>query len=447
MRRLAVLLSLSLGIFRPAAARADSDGYYCIGPNYIAYQFGIVGRPPGVHRLFVVRLGGPLGIGAPASLALPHFQVQAMLCTDRGVRMLGNDSIYTVQLDTAKSPARYAAVSVPPGAPPSEFAGQWANLGLSNRAVNELEIDRVLLFTDTSGHTFTLEVSPDSTAARLCDPDVRARIVEASASGAQVRERVLPRGTVVGPGCEEGPAYSPLPYVDPPRAVSAGVTQMESARTADGGDVCFDVPSGFVNWQALAVATLGAGGAANPSRDTLRAHYESMFRTSTLHFAARVTRPTADVRWLIIHEDGVLALVPSELRGEVSFQLNRGLRILGSPRYSGAACAHATGAPIRAAFAVSSRAAGAWASETVKADSLGAGAYSVAVGGWRYRFSRDPGSGNVKKTIVVRGPNGPVFLLVVWPEESTCLNTYSLFEIAPGGTLRELRQNTYNCDV
>jgi hypothetical protein len=39
----------------PDAHVADSDGYYCVGPDYLAYQFGMAYPPVAPHRLFVVR--------------------------------------------------------------------------------------------------------------------------------------------------------------------------------------------------------------------------------------------------------------------------------------------------------------------------------------------------------------------------------------------------------
>src|SRR5438046_6063641 len=97
MRALRCIALVLLGPVLAAPAWADRSGYYCVGRDYIAYQFGFAAPPVAPHRLYVIRLGGAAGITEPAGLELPPFQVGGMLCTERSVQRASVDVIYTVQ--------------------------------------------------------------------------------------------------------------------------------------------------------------------------------------------------------------------------------------------------------------------------------------------------------------------------------------------------------------
>jgi hypothetical protein len=119
-------------------AWADRDGYYCVGRNYIAYQFGIAPPPIAPHRLYVISVAGTTGIGEPAVLELPQFQVHGLLCKEQMVQIASRDAIYTVQLDSARRPVRYEMTlwADPQHAPP-QFIGHEKNLGASHRRAEE----------------------------------------------------------------------------------------------------------------------------------------------------------------------------------------------------------------------------------------------------------------------------------------------------------------------
>jgi hypothetical protein len=72
MKRFCVVASIVLSPIMSGTAYADSDGYYCVGHGYIAYQFGFAAPPVGPHHLYVVRFGGASEIEAPAVLELPQ---------------------------------------------------------------------------------------------------------------------------------------------------------------------------------------------------------------------------------------------------------------------------------------------------------------------------------------------------------------------------------------
>ncbi|MEZ4424825.1 MAG: hypothetical protein R3E98_15545 [Gemmatimonadota bacterium] len=77
-------------LLTPQSVRADSDGYYCVGADYIAYQLrGWNWYNRGEHRLTVVRFGvdGPRLLGEVALGA--DFQPHAMDCGAREVVLQG----------------------------------------------------------------------------------------------------------------------------------------------------------------------------------------------------------------------------------------------------------------------------------------------------------------------------------------------------------------------
>src|SRR5919199_931436 len=137
VRTLAITVHLAL---YAAPAWADSDGYYCIGPDYIAYQFGFAPPPVAQHRLYIIGLGAA-GIGEPAIFELPQFQVHGLLCNERTVQLASSDAIYTVQLDSARRPVRY---EMTPWADrrhtPPQFVGHAQNLGGWSNPVHTLAV-------------------------------------------------------------------------------------------------------------------------------------------------------------------------------------------------------------------------------------------------------------------------------------------------------------------
>ena len=77
-RFLRVIWLASIFLVLADVTYADSDGYYCVGHDFIAYQFGFAAPPVGPHRLFVVRFGGswihdslPIGLKINNSTGTP----------------------------------------------------------------------------------------------------------------------------------------------------------------------------------------------------------------------------------------------------------------------------------------------------------------------------------------------------------------------------------------
>jgi len=172
-----VLIVVVVILALPTVAYADSEGYYCVGPDYLAYQFGmnVPNRPV---RLFVV----PVGSVEPASIQLVPFQVHGMQCTDPVVELLGWTELYMVQLDSSRRPASCQTVQLSkPGERPMQFAAFIGNLAHLSPAVGSLKPEQVRIGTDIRGYTYSLEMTPRSVSRcieAVMDAGDRDRAIE-----------------------------------------------------------------------------------------------------------------------------------------------------------------------------------------------------------------------------------------------------------------------------
>lgn len=98
----------------PDEVRADSDGYYCVGPDYIAYQLrGWQWFNRGEHRLTIVHFDAK-GIRFSGEIVLGEdFQPHAMHCEADFVRIEGWGRSYLqveVRLDSDMGPVLTSTV-------------------------------------------------------------------------------------------------------------------------------------------------------------------------------------------------------------------------------------------------------------------------------------------------------------------------------------------------
>ena len=54
-----IAAAVVMGVCIPGVAYADSDGYYCTGRGYLAYQFGMAPMPVAPHRVVTLTSSGP----------------------------------------------------------------------------------------------------------------------------------------------------------------------------------------------------------------------------------------------------------------------------------------------------------------------------------------------------------------------------------------------------
>lgn len=179
----------SLGL--PARAQADSDGYFCVGPNYLAYEFSFSLRSS-AHHLYVVRLGGS-AIEHPAVIPLPSFQVHGMRCRPQEVQLLGWDALYTASLTPSTQPAlRGSAPWQPAGTVPPDFTP--ANLGAWSNAVRVGHADTVRLALASHAATYILAIEVHSDPKNACRYHVRSKVLHLDSRGRPTQGRTIFEG-------------------------------------------------------------------------------------------------------------------------------------------------------------------------------------------------------------------------------------------------------------
>ena len=189
---LLVLIPLGVG-----TAYADSDGYYCIGRGYLAYQFGFAAPSIRPHRLSVIRFSGASGIQSPAVLDLPQFQVHGMQCGEGWIDVAAFTAIYHVTLDESDRPVRYEVQPFPDGQQiPQEFIlSQLQNLGASSGGRAYLKPVRVRLSAKERGGEYLLEIIAKAIPPlEKCELAITSRLVETDRNGSEVNARIIFRG-------------------------------------------------------------------------------------------------------------------------------------------------------------------------------------------------------------------------------------------------------------
>lgn len=131
MHRISSLLALA-ALLTPAVAAADSDGYYCAGPGYLAYETQSSG-----HLLHVVQFSRSEGIVALDPIELEPFQVHGMTCGATVIDITGGRTAYAVDITDPHRPHVRGTPAT------SALSGEEAsNLGLwSREGVIDLESD------------------------------------------------------------------------------------------------------------------------------------------------------------------------------------------------------------------------------------------------------------------------------------------------------------------
>src|SRR5688572_26411117 len=101
IRRIVAVAAIAL--LTPGIALADSDGYYCVGNGFVAYEMAS-SQPGGRHVLHIVRVARGSGISRMPPIALDNFQVHGMTCRENGVDLHGWTTRYSVELSSTGKP-------------------------------------------------------------------------------------------------------------------------------------------------------------------------------------------------------------------------------------------------------------------------------------------------------------------------------------------------------
>lgn len=125
MRRATLCLILLL---LPTVTRADSDGYYCTGRGYLAWETRL--DQPG-HQLHIVRFSRDAGLVRLAPVALEDFQVHGMTCGDASVELTGGGKVHSVDFSHAARPVVSTRAASPTSAPQLNL-GHWSREGVTD---------------------------------------------------------------------------------------------------------------------------------------------------------------------------------------------------------------------------------------------------------------------------------------------------------------------------
>lgn len=222
------------------------------------------------------------------------------------------------------------------------------------------------------------------------------------------------------------------------------------ARLEPGGEVCFELPDGLVDWPALAKEALGPA-VDDPDPEVLRQNYFEPGGSSHVRFEAPVPSQVATRGWLLLDEHGVSALQPGRLRGEARYEVDRSFRLLSRAGIFGSACASSPQA--KPAFVLGGP-AGKWTVQSVTWSLETAGGISFQTAGERYLVDApDFAVPRARKVLVLRSEDRQrPWALISWESDlrcgkACCEHAFSLLELGLGGKLHKVSENGYGCDV
>jgi hypothetical protein len=151
MRRGWVLVTAAVLLF-PSLALAD-DGYYCIGPGFVAYEVSLSGAASG-HWLHVVRVSAAKGIVRLPPTALPEFQVHGMTCRENGVDLEGWTARHSVSLhDDGRATVTSTAVAPSPKGAHQQNLGWGARPGVTDIGSDGFHGEFQLVIAEAVGPT------------------------------------------------------------------------------------------------------------------------------------------------------------------------------------------------------------------------------------------------------------------------------------------------------
>lgn len=109
-------------------AMADSDGWYCHGPGYIAYELQF-SMGVAAHELHIVRVGGGR-IVEPVMAPLEIFQVHGMTCGVDTITISGFDTRHTVDMTRSPPWVTTTAGAGQSHQPVAQNLGHWSESGV-----------------------------------------------------------------------------------------------------------------------------------------------------------------------------------------------------------------------------------------------------------------------------------------------------------------------------
>ena len=177
-----------------ASTALASDGHYCVGPNYFAYEL----RQPDnyqAHDVFVVALPRSGRIPVPFDLRIAPTDVQWMRCLPDAVQLM-TDRQLTVRLDPALRDGRLISGSFEAHDTP---VGPFPTLGRYSVVARQPGFHRLPLegvtapgyFLEIAGRSLGVPLDP---RAEICELAIVSRLVRLDAEGRESDAREVFRG-------------------------------------------------------------------------------------------------------------------------------------------------------------------------------------------------------------------------------------------------------------
>lgn len=154
MKRISVVI-MAFALLFAQPVLADSDGYFCTGKGYIAFETSF-SWPENTHRLRVVRFGSDIGIVESEPLVLEDFQTHGMRCEEGRIELLGWEFKYIVDASNLARPKMKKKVKLSkPGGPAPGFTsgnlGNSAKPGVVRLTSNDAQFQFELVIARTAG--------------------------------------------------------------------------------------------------------------------------------------------------------------------------------------------------------------------------------------------------------------------------------------------------------
>ncbi len=186
MKRLSQWLMLA-AVTPLSTALADSDGYMCVGPNYLALETRGFDSD-GQHLLFVYWLHD--GIGPKFSVSLPTFQTHGLECTETTVKIRGWDETHEVDVSQANRPRYVGQVA--------SARADTLGAGASARHISAWPSGRLTISDSNGPSYFELQVS-NSVAKYpgINETTTIAKFLRLSSDGGFVESKIIFAGTSV----------------------------------------------------------------------------------------------------------------------------------------------------------------------------------------------------------------------------------------------------------
>jgi len=169
-----------------APAWCDSDGYFCVGGDYLAFELSFSGKAR-AHQLHLMRFHDPSRWTEALSIVLPDFQTHGLRCAAAVVSITGWEAIYDVSWRDADSALALVQRAKSPG-PPEEtkFPDSLGSLVFGPP-------QEVALPSRDPTYSYVLRVQRTPDPADRCSVFVRSAIAQ-RVGGAVVREHELLSG-------------------------------------------------------------------------------------------------------------------------------------------------------------------------------------------------------------------------------------------------------------